>query len=167
MKKLQLISVVVLCVALVQVTFAVSSVTRSKTILQHIRRHDAAQPSNAQLSDVGMAFLNHPRSRPIITEYLTEHGLVLNPADESILIGIGTLSGEVFTPSSTATVNQYLATVYMRNLRQYHRDVIVAYQILSASAPALPISEARASIIGTAETNAAVIIGDNGDDPES
>lgn len=167
MKVLRIVAWLLVSIALVRVSMAVSSVTRSKTILQNIRRHDAALPNNAQLIDVGIAFLNHPRSRPIITEYLAEHVLVINPADESKLKDIGTLSGGVFTPSNAATVNQYLATVYMRNLRQYHRDVIVAYEILTADAPALPISEARASIIGTAETDAAVIIGDNSDDPES
>lgn len=167
MKVFRIVAWLLVSIALVQVAMAVSSVSRAKTILQHIRRHDAAQPSNSQLSDVGMAFLNHTRSLPIITEYLAEHSLVLNPADESILEDIGTLSGEVFTPSNASTVNQYLATVYMRNLRQYHRDVIVAYEILTADAPALPLVEARTSIIGTAETDAAVIIGDNTDDPES
>lgn len=151
----------------VEVVHAANSVARSKQIIQNIQRHDATLPSNAQLSEIGLAFLYHPRSGPIITQYLTQQGLVLNPADETVLEDIGTLAGEVFTPAGAATINQYLASVHRRHLRKYHKDVYRAWKLLTANAPALPIQEARASVIATADADSAAIVGDDTDDPEN
>ena len=155
--------------ALVQGVLAVSSVDRSKAVIQHLLRHDAVLPSNAQLAEIGSAFIYHPASGPIITEYLTQQGLALNPADLFDLEDIGTLSGdpEVFIPSAGPVINQYKATVHRRNLRKYHVDAVRAYRLLTANAPALPIDAARASVISTAETDAALIVGDDTNDPES
>lgn len=170
MKKLtKLLLVLVLSLAVVQAVDAVNSVTRSKTIIQHLLKHDATLPTNAQLSEIGMAFLYHPKSGPLITQYLSQQSLALNPADATILEDIGTLSGdpEVFTPAGNAVKNQYQATIHRRNIRKYHVDAVRAYRLLTANAPSLPIRAARASVISTAETDAALIVGDNTDDPES
>lgn len=166
----KLVLVVAVSVALVQVALAASSVVRSKTIIQNILRHDATLPSNAQLSEIGMAFLYHPASGAILREYLEQKSLALNPADETKLEDIGTLDASdppVFTPATTAVKNRYLASVHRRNLRKYHIDAVRAYRLLTANAPSLPIEEARASVITTAESDAAAIVGDNADDPES
>jgi len=165
----RLLSTMLIAVLLVSGVSAVSSVNRSKAIIQNLLRFDATLPSNAQLNKIGTAFLYHPASGQLITQYLTQQGLDLNPADVSVLEDIGTLSGdpEVFTPSSNATIGQYKATIHRRNLRKYHVDAVRAYEILTANAPALPLRQARASVVSTAETDAAAIVGDNTDDPES
>jgi len=146
-----------------------SSIARSKAIIQALLRFDAVVPGNAQLNKIAMSFLYHPASNQIITTYLTQQGLVLNPADPTKLEDIGTLAGdpEVFTPATAAQIGQYKATIHRRNVRKYHVDAGRAYELKTVDAPALPIDQARASVITTAESNAAAIIGDDADDPES
>jgi len=167
MKGFAICGMMVLIVA--GVAGAVSSVDRSKIVIQHLLRHDAALPTNAHLREIGLAFLYHPASGKIIAEYLTQQSLALNPADTTVLQDIGTHRGdpEVFTPASAAAINRYMATVHRRNLRKYHVDAVRAYRLLTANAPALPIDAARASVISTAETDAAVIVGLNSNDPEN
>ena len=160
---------VVVFIMLVGIVQGVSSTARSKAIIQNLLRHDATLPTNPQLAEIGNAFLYHPASGPIITLYLTQQSLVLNPADPSVLEDIGTLSGDppVFMPANAVVKNQYKATVHRRNIRKYHIDAVRAYRLRTSNAPALPLRAARASVISTAESDAAVIVGDDANDPES
>ena len=146
-----------------------SYISRAKELVKLIRRFDAVEATNAELATLGQAFLYHPRSNEIWNTILTENSLVVNPDNSSVKDDIGTLSGnpKVFTPASAAMKNAQLANLFRRNYRSYTVDVLVAHELRITNAPAEPIKTARASIISSAQTAAGVVMGTDGNDPES
>lgn len=144
-----------------------TSITRAKTAIKQIARFDAIDPTGAQLEEMGQASLYHPTARPVWEKILSQNGLVINPLNETVLDDIGTLVGDTFTPITIALKKRAIAALFLRMTRRTWADWLRNYRLKKTNAPAVPLDQARDAILATASTDAAVIVGDDDDDPES
>ncbi len=143
-----------------------SYVTRAKSIIREIRRHDAPETSNAALIEFGQAVLY--TSLQLWADIVAERGWTINPANLSILDDVGTIAFGEFTPASPSDINDAIASLFIKKTRQEMKTWLRAYRVLTASPTVLgPLADGRAEVLATAEADATAIVGDNADDPDN
>lgn len=142
-------------------------ISRAKEGIEKFKRFDASSPSNAQLDEMAQSALYHPTSGHIWDAILVENSLVVNPSNLDVRDDIGTLAGEVFTPSSSGTINALLGAQFIRYTRKFWRDSYRAFRLRFTNASAEPLADARATIVADSDVAAAAIIGTDDDDPEN
>ena len=146
-------------------------VTRAKTAIRQVKRHDAVDPTNAQLAELGQAALYYPAARPLWSQLLEQHGYIINPSNPTVLDDIGTETGTaqppVFNPASNAEKNAMIAALFLRLTRRTWRQWIIDYREKTSNAPAVPLNEVRGAIQTQAISDSVPLVGEDIDDPES
>lgn len=146
-------------------------VSRAKTAIQQIKRHDAAQPSNAQLAELGQAALYSSGATQVWNRLLEENGYVINPQNSAVRDDIGVLTGTsdppTFVPVTNGQKNAMIAALFIRLTRGLWRRWLIDYREEFANAPAVPLNQAAQQIQAQAVTDSIAILGEDSDDPES
>lgn len=172
-----------------------SYVTRAKSIIRDIRRHDAPATTNAALTEFGQAVLYS--SVQEWGEIVEARGWTINPDNLNVLDDVGTpgvvgvpgvpavlddpetpedesspaipaIPAIPFEPASPTEINDAIASLFIQKIRGEMKSWLRAYRLVTDSPTVLgPLADSRAEVLATAEIDATAIVGDNADDPNN